>query len=288
MHLFEAVFQRHRDRTVLAVLIIASLVLMSLPEPVQLDIARGTLGRIMLPAQRTTTLLDNYAEVSAENERLRRMVATLTLERERLLQFRDERERLRRLAEFKEEQTQRLVPAEVVGRDFDRVQTSLVIDKGSEEGLRERMPVFSYGGLVGSLSRVFTHSSWVELLSSKNHPVSCIVKRSRVVGVLEWRARNSFELKHVSAVEDVVAGDTLLTSGFGGTIPKGYVVAIVSRVAPSADGLSLRIDARSPVNFLSLEEVFVMTEDIPWERSLFYDQADTALMRDVILRRPTR
>jgi len=230
----------------------------------------------------------DYADVRSENERLRRMVATLALERERLLQFRDERERLRRLAEFKQEQTRGLVPAGVVGRDVDRLQTSLVIDKGGDAGLRERMPVFSFGGLAGSLSRVFTSSSWVQLLSSKNHPVSCIDKRSRVVGVLEWRQRNMFELKHVSAVEDVIAGHTLLTSRVGGTTPNAYVAAVVTRVVPSGDGLSLRIDARSPVNFLTLEEVFVMTEEIPWDRSLFYDNADTALMRDILLRRPRR
>lgn len=288
MQLFEAVFQKHRDRTVLAVLIVLSLALMALPEPVQLEAARSVLSRLMLPAQRTADLIDDYRGVRAENERLRRMVATLALERERLLQFRDERERLRRLAEFKEEQTRRLVAAEVVGRDVDRLQTNLVIDKGSAAGMREKMPVFSYGGLVGSLSRVFVNTSWVELVSSKNHPVSCIDKRSRVVGVLEWRHRNFFELKHVGSAEDVMAGDTLLTSGFGGAIPKGYVAAIVTRVAPASDGLSLRIDARSPVNFLELEEVFVMTEEISWERSLFYDNADTTLMRDVLMRKPRR
>ena len=288
MQLFEAVFQKHRDRTVLFILIVLSLALMALPEPVQLEAGRSILARLMLPAQRATTFIDDFREVRAENERLRRMVATLALERERLLQFRDERERLRRLAEFKEEQTRRLVPAEVVGRDFDRMQANLVIDKGSSSGLHEKMPVFTYGGLVGSLSRVFMNTSWVELLSSKNHPVSCIDKRSRVVGVLEWRQRNFFELKHVGGAEDVMAGDTLLTSGFGGAIPKGYVAAIVTRVSPASDGLSLRIDARSPVNFLGLEEVFVMTDEIPWERSLFYENADTALMRDVLMRKPRR
>jgi rod shape-determining protein MreC len=285
MHLFEAVFEKHRDRTVLVVLIILSLGLMALPEPAQLEIGRNFLARLMAPVQHVTTVMHDYTRVHAENERLARMVATLSLERERLLQFRDERERLRRLADFKEEQTRKLVPAEVIGRDFDRLQTNLVIDKGSNAGLRERMPVLSYGGLVGSLSQVFENTAWVQLLSSKNHPVSCVDKRSRVVGVLEWRYRNFFELKHVGAVEDVMAGDTLLTSGFGGTIPKGYTVAIVTRVAPASDGLSLRIDARSPVNFLSLEEVFVMTEEIPWERSLFYNNADTSLMRDILLRR---
>jgi hypothetical protein len=33
---------------------------------------------------------------------------------------------------------------------------------------------------------------------------------------------------------------------------------------------------------MSLEEVFVMTEAMPWNRSLFYDEADTLLMRDVL------
>jgi rod shape-determining protein MreC len=285
MHLFETVFEKHRDRTVLVVLIIASFALMALPEPRQLEIGRAVLSRIMLPAERATTFIHDYARLRSENERLARMVATLSLERERLLQFRDERERLRRLADFKEDQTRKLVATEVVGRDFDRLQNNLVIDKGAASGLRERMPVLSYGGLVGSLSQVFENTAWVQLLSSKNHPVSCIDKRSRVVGVLEWRYRNFFELKHVGAVEDVVAGDTLLTSGFGGTIPKGYTVAVVTRVAPASDGLSLRIDAKSPVNFLALEEVFVMTDEIPWEKSLFYDNADTALMRDILLRR---
>ena len=284
MQLFESVFHRHRDRTVLAVLIAASFALLSFSETTQLDIVRVLLGQLMRPAQHTVDWIGDYSAVRAENERLRRILATLSLERGRLMQFRDERERLRRLAEFKEEQTYRLVPAEVIGRDFDRIQTSLVIDKGALEGLRERMPVFSYDGLVGSLSKVFEHTAWVQLLSSKNHPVSCIDKRSRVVGVLEWRHRNNFELKHVNAAEDVAVGDTLLTSGFGGTIPKGFPVATVVRVAQSNDGLSLRVDARSRVDFTSLEEVFVMTEEMPWDRSLFYDEADTLLMRDVILR----
>lgn len=282
MRLFEDVFHRHRDRTVLAVLVAASLALLALPEPVQLDVARGVLDRALLPIQRIAAQLHDYSGVRDENERLRRMVATLVLERERLLQFRDERERLRRLAEFKEEQTRRLVPAEVIGRDLDRIQTNLIIDKGTGDGLAERMPVFSYGGLAGTLSRVFPESAWVQLLCSKNLPISCVDKRSRVVGVLEWRHRNLFEMKHVGGTEDVVAGDTLLTSGFGGTIPKGFPIAIVTRVAMSADGLSLRVDAHSPIDFLALEEVFVMTEEIPWDRSLFYDEADTALMRDVI------
>jgi rod shape-determining protein MreC len=270
MHLIENVFQRHRDKTVVGFLILLSLLLLLLPQPAKLNLARRTVQTLFVPVERWTGFVEDYFEMRGENLRLKRMVASLLLERERLTQFREERERLRRLAAFKEEQFYTLVPA------------ALMIDKGEKDGLRRGMPVFSYQGLAGRLSDVYDGSSSVRLLTSKNHPVSCIDKRSRVVGVLEWRTRNQFELTSVSVVEDVVVGDTLLTSGFGGTVPKGFPVAIVTRVGPASDGLSLKVDARSQVNFHSLEEVFVMTDEIPWDRGIFYDEADTALMRDIL------
>jgi rod shape-determining protein MreC len=282
MSIIENVLQRHRDKTILAVLILLSLTLLVLPRPAKLTFARGIMNVLFAPAQRMTSAVDYYFGLREENLRLKRLVASLLMERERLLQFRAERERLRRLAAFKEEQFHRLVPSEVIGRNIDRFQTTLVIDKGAADSLDTGMPVFSYQGLAGKLTEVFEHSSWVRLLCSKNNPVSCIDKRSRVVGVLEWRYRNQFELTSVSAVEDVAVGDTLVTSGFGGVVPKGFPVAIVTRVGPAQDGLSLKVDARSHVNFLSLEEVFVMTDEVPWDRGLFYDEADTLLMREII------
>lgn len=281
-HFIASVFQKHRDRTILVVLVLLSLLLHFLPQPVRLDFARGVLNGLFVPVERWTNFVGDYAAMSEQNRRLKRLVASLTLERERLLQFRDERERLRRLAAFKEDQFYRLVPAEVIGQNLDRLQSVLVIDKGEADSLRTRMPVFTYQGLVGRLMAVFPRSAWVQLITSNNHPVSCIDKRSRVIGVLEWRRSNLFALTNVSAVEDVVVGDTLLTSGFGGVVPKGFPVAVVSRVMPASDGLSLNVEALSPVGFLALEEVFVMTDEIPWDQSIFYSEADTMMMRDIL------
>jgi rod shape-determining protein MreC len=282
MQLVETVIRKHRDKTVLALLIAASIALLALPRSARLDVASRALGAIYLPIEKWTAFAEKVVAMRDENLRLKRMVATLMLEREHLLQYRDERERLRRLADFKEGQSYQLVPAEVVGRSLDRLQTVLVIDKGGDDGLAERMPVFSYQGLVGRLDRVFPGTSWVRVIASRNSAVSCVDRRSRVVGVLEWRQRNLFELTGVNSVEDVQAGDTLVTSGFGGVVPKGFPVAIVTRAGPDDDGLSLRVDARSPVKFTSLEEVFVMTERVPWDRSIFYEEADTLLMREIL------
>ncbi len=278
MPVFELLFRKHREKTTLAILILLSLTLMLLPPPSKLSMAQTVLNAVSFPALQLTHFVDNLTEMRRENRRLKRMVASLMHERERLIQFRAERTRLRRLAEFKEEQFLDLVPCEVIGRSLDRFQTTLVIDKGRADSIDVRMPVLSYQGYVGRISHVFNNSSWVQLICSQNNPVSCLDKRSRVVGILEWRDHSYFELKHVSVVEDVQVGDTLITSGFGGVVPKGFPVAVVSKVTPDIDGLSLRVDAKSHIKFRSLEEVFVVVDEIPWDRAIFYDERDSTMV----------
>jgi rod shape-determining protein MreC len=274
--------RKHRDKATVAALVLLSLILLVSPVPGKVRVARTFLNLLLTPVQRTANYFDDISRIKKDNEELKRMVASLMLERERLTQFRQERERLRRLAEFKEEQFLKLVPCEVIGRNLDRFQTLLVIDKGAADSIAVRMPVLSYQGYVGRVSQVFENSAWVQLIASRNNPVSCLDKRSRIVGILEWRNHAYFELKNVSVVEDVAVGDTLLTSGFGGVAPKGFPVAVVTRVTPDINGLTLKIDARSNIEFTALEEVFVATDDIPWERAILYDKADSTALRKAL------
>ncbi len=274
--------RRHRDISTLTVLVLLSVSLMLIPEPSRLTLAQTALNTILYPFYGARNYFEDLSSVREENRELRRMLATVLHERERLLQFRDERERLRRLAEFKEEQFLDLIPCEVVGRNLDRYQTTLVIDKGRADSIRERMPVLSYEGYVGRVSKVFPTSAWVQLICSRNNPVSCLDKRSRVVGILEWSHSSRFELDQVSVVDDVQVGDTLITSGFGGVAPKGFPVAIVTKVKQQMDGVSLKVEAVSDINFRALEEVFVVKDEIPWDRAIFHDARDSSLVKDLI------
>jgi rod shape-determining protein MreC len=281
MPILELLFRKHRDRTTLGILVLISLTLQLLPRPSKVEFARTLLNNVFLPIETTVHHLEDYFNLSGENQRLRRMVASLMLEREKLLQFRDERERLRRLAAFKEEQFLKLVPSEVIGRNLDRFQTTLIISKGRADSVRARMPVLSYQGYVGRVQTVFENSAWVQLICSRNNPVSCLDKRSRVVGILEWRDHSYYELNNVSVVEDVQVGDTLITSGFGRVVPKGFFVAVVTKVSKAVDGISLRVVATTPVDLRSLEEVFVATDEISWDQAILYEHQDSTLLKDV-------
>jgi rod shape-determining protein MreC len=281
MGIFE-LLRRHRDAAVLAVLVVLSMSLMMTPSSARLAFAETALNTIFYPFYQARNYFSGLTSVREENRDLRRMVASLLHERERLLQFRDEHERLRRLAEFKEEQQLDLIPCEVVGRNLDRYQTTLVIDKGAADSIRERMPVLSYEGYVGRVTRVFPTSAWVQLICSRNNPVSCLDKRSRVVGILEWSHFSRFELKQVSVVDDIQVGDTLITSGFGGVAPKGFPVAVVAKVKQQMDGVSLKVEAMSDIDFRALEEVFVVRDEIPWDGAIFRDARDSSLVKDLI------
>lgn len=277
MPVVDVLFRKHRDKTTLAVLVLSSLILLLLPPPSKIHVAQTALNVMFTPVQRVSRVVGDLGSLRAENRELKRKVASLMQERERLIQYRDERQRLRRLAEFKEEQFLKLVPCEVVGRNLDRFQTTLIVDKGEADSLAVRMPALSYEGYVGRVINVFENTAWVQLIASRNHPVSCIDKRSRVVGILEWRSHSDFELKNVSVVEDIQVGDTLITSGFGGVVPKGIPVAVVTRVSRGIDGLNLNVDAKSHIDFRSLEEVFVITDEIPWERAIYYEELDSTI-----------
>jgi rod shape-determining protein MreC len=278
MSLFSVFSSRHREKTTLVLAVALSLALLSLHDDHRLAVARSVTHALFLPVARGVQLVEDFVQVRGENRRLKKLVAALSLERDRLLQFRHERERLKKLAEFREDPLFDLVPCEVIGRGLDRFQAVLTVDKGRSDGLVDRMPVVSYNGLVGKVLQVFGASARVELLSSKGHAVSCLDTRSRVVGVLQWEKGRRFRLQDVNVAEDVAPGDTLVTSGYGGIYPKGLPVGRVLRVSPSFDRLFRSVEVESFVRFSTLEEVFVVRETVAWADSAVFTPDELELL----------
>lgn len=82
----------------LAILVSGSF--LALDDGTQLDVARGLGSTLYAPLQAVTQNGAELLLLRRENRQLRRVVATLNLERMRLVQLRDDRERLRREARF--------------------------------------------------------------------------------------------------------------------------------------------------------------------------------------------
>jgi rod shape-determining protein MreC len=133
---------------------------------------------------------------------------------------------------------------------------------------------------VGKVTQVFPSSSRVLLLNNKSISVSCLIKRSRVVGVLAWERGNLFSLDYVGKEEDVLPGDTLITSGFGRVFPKGFPVGTVFQVTEDKTELSRRVGIVCMTDLNKLEEVFLITGGRDWKSGEAYLELEKSREED--------
>ncbi len=181
----------------------------------------------------------NYDEVVAENMRLRQ-----------LLQFKSSHPRLA------------VTAAHVMTRDFGSWTNTFTIDQGSEEGIEVNMAVVVPSGVVGFVSDVYSHSARVQTMLDPRTSIGVIVQRpeSRVASILKGNG-NTKEMPimvNIPKDGDVLTGDTLITSGYGGVYPKGLIVGHILKITSDEEGFVKNVVVQPSANFNTIEEVFVI------------------------------
>ena len=274
MHVLSFLFEKHLDKTVLAIAVALALALLVLGDQSQIRAARAITSVLLYPMNRVTGSLASVQALKEENSELRAMVVTLYQERERLRQFGEERNRLRKLLDLKADTFHRFLSCEVIERSSSSFLHSIMVDRGASDSVRVGMAVVNYRGLVGRVSQVFPSASQVLLLNNKAISVSCTNRRSRVVGMLEWDRGNYFRLEYVGKEEDVVIGDTLVTSGLGLLFPKGFPVGTVFQIVDEKGGIAKRVRVASFANLNALEELFIVAGGREWNDTGLLDQLE--------------
>jgi rod shape-determining protein MreC len=227
---------------------------------------------LLAPAEKVQKHFSDLDSLRAENRRLREVLAALTYERSKLLQFKRERERMRNLLNFRRDSHYRFLPAEVIAMSSNVYHHSVTIDRGGMDGVLKGMPVVGYRGVVGRVIQVFPSSSRVMLINNHSVSVSCRIRRSRVIGVLRWDYGNYFDLDYVSKDEDVVVGDTLVTSGLGKGFPGGFPVGIVFRITDEEERVSRKVRVVSMAELGTVEELFVVMSSDEWDYSRIIEE----------------
>ncbi len=282
MHIISFLFYRHLDKTVLAVAVSVSIFLLTIGEESRINTARE-ISSVLLYLSPVERMEDYFAELEdlrSENLKLREIAVSLAHENERLVQFGEERNRLREMLGYRRDSFFKFIPCEVIAKSSNRFHHSVTVDRGSAEGVRAGMAVVGYKGFVGKVTQVFPFSSRILMINNKSISVSCIDKRSRVVGILNWNRGNLFSLDFIGCEEDVIPGDTLLTSGLGRVLPKGFPVGHVLSVDKEKTGLSLKVDVASTADLNTLEELFIVIGSRDWESGEILDLLENVKKSD--------
>ena len=200
-----------------------------------------------------------------ENKKLKTEVETLSYANIQMAEIWAENQRLSNLLQYKNDaKNLKLQTAKVIGKNIGDIKDTVLINLGTNAGLRENMAVVNASGLVGIIDETYPDASRVLLITSPRCKAGGIVLRanSRVVGVVNGLAGGDavLQMSNMARDADIVEGDIIVTSGFGGNHPGGLVIGTVSEVSLNVGGLLKQAKIVPAVDFGRLEEVMVVAD----------------------------
>ncbi len=239
------------------------LVLMLLPDNLQQLITKQIRSTMWTNGQWVFSQVIRYARNEEKSRFLLTQNVELALENMQLREAKWENQRLRRALDFKRQETKwKIVAAEVIGRDPDHINDSIIINAGTDRGIGKDWPVVTAHGLVGHVLQADEYRSVVRLLVRTR--VSALVQdQNRSQGIVVWLHGTLFRLAMVEVGTKISPGDRVISSGLGGRYPKGILIGFVVKVNEDAkDTVFKEVLLESNVDFHSLEEVFVVTPQL--------------------------
>jgi rod shape-determining protein MreC len=198
-----------------------------------------------------------------ENVQLRRKVAELTTTNLKLSQSASDMRRLRSLLAYSEQFEFETSMAQTIMLDTAGRFKSIIIDRGSADGVQVNDIIANANGLIGRVVLTTNDLAKVQLVTDTNCSVGSLVERTRRQGVVRGLGGNDVQMQDIPALADVQPGDRVLTAGIDGVFPRGIPIGTVVRSEPG-QSLFKTVTVRPAVDFGTIEEVIVIhTRKIP-------------------------
>ncbi|MDR1177775.1 MAG: rod shape-determining protein MreC [Spirochaetaceae bacterium] len=227
---------------------------------------RGGIYGISSFMSRTVLSIRELASLRREyNELAGRMTRYEQLERS-AAEIRQENNRLREQLGFSNILRYRHIPAQLIGRDPDNLFSALVINKGTRDLVRVNMPVIAFQdgaqALVGKVIQAAHMESLVMPLYDGSSFISARFAESRYEGIVEGQGNPDLPLVmrfiRKRAMDEISAGDVIVSAGLGGVYPMGLNIGRVSRILYQEYETSMGVELESAIDFSRLEYVFVL------------------------------
>jgi rod shape-determining protein MreC len=155
----------------------------------------------------------------------------------------------------------RYLQAKVVANSVVSQNNFIVLGRGQAQGLKEGMGVIDpNSGVVGIITEVSKdYAVAMSLLHSDSH-ISGKLLRGGETGTLSWEGKtpNLLLLGGIPKSAKVDKGDTIITSGFSTSFPKGMMIGVVTEVIPEKSTNNFKIRLRSTANFYNIEFVYAI------------------------------
>jgi rod shape-determining protein MreC len=265
--------QKNKSFVILAVLIVLQLVLISIQIPMgeEENYFERAVFVVFSPlqhgivsfAQGIGNIWKGYFDLRkahVENEEMKKELFFLTQEnnllKNALKNYKTEKE----IVEFLQKLEQNILHARVVGIDASNYHKSVIINKGSLDGITKNMVILDKSGnLVGRIvGPISLKEARVQLITDNECGVSVFTQREKALGILKGDGKGACKLHYILSTDlNVYEGDSLSTSGFDGIFPPGVAVGEIETISHTED-LFKDIKVRPYFEFRHLDQLAVI------------------------------
>lgn len=152
-----------------------------------------------------------------------------------------------------------LISALVVGKDLRSQSEEIHLNRGRRDGVKEQMAVVvGEGVLIGKVSKVFETSCDVELLINRSSKVNAEIVKNGSKGIARGQFGTSLVLDMIPQTVKIEHGDTIITSGVGGLLPRGLLIGYTQEATPTSDQLFQKTSLILPVQFDKIRMVWIV------------------------------
>lgn len=215
---------------------------------------------------RAGDVISDFFEAIMKIKKLKEEVDSLRIKNQELMaeiislqEFKKENEILREALKIGLEKEFKLVFAEIIGKD--PTKDSILIDKGSNDGLSQGLPVITKQKvLIGKVDEVYKNFSKIQLITAKENSFDVEIREREVIALVKGKGNFNFYLDLVPREKEIKEGDLVITSALGGIFPKGLLVAEIKKIKKSDIEPFQQAEISPLFDLKELEMVFVILE----------------------------
>ena len=151
--------------------------------------------------------------------------------------------------------------ARVVSNSISTQNNYIVLSRGRSQQLHEGMGVVDpANAVVGIITEVTDDYAVVMSLLHKDSHLSGKLLKGGETGTLSWDGKepNMVTLTNIPKSAKVAKGDTIITSGFSTTFPKGMMIGTVNEIFAEKSTSNFRIKFLTAANFYNLQYVYAI------------------------------
>jgi len=196
-----------------------------------------------------------------ENQVLREKNLELSLQVESMLNLQNENNALMEMLEFKKNEKFIIKSAKVVNKGIQPNLLSIILDRGTIDGVKNNLPVLTPKGVVGKTIEASKNNSIVQLISDTNFRLSTRILPSGATGILRFVNGETAEIREVQKNVVINIGDKVVTSGFSDIYPAGLPVGTVKGVYQDRGSFQKVVSIYLPNDLNAFQHVFIIAKN---------------------------